>query len=397
MRLISIILFLTAAVHGLNAREWKSADGTKTFKGHLASYLPPKVTVILEDKTRMTFNESLLSEADQRYCYLANRVLSKSFSSIPYKVLQVLDEGLLVNELPTNNPNYSNEFMMIWGKFKNSVADNEAYRRDLYWAGSYTYKSVEGYDRTIRSFATSLDKAVAIWEYRLSPPDKDSEKGGSSKLTKESLTASGTGFAVTSIGHVVTNAHVVDGAQKISVRVGEKLFDAKLVAIDHQNDLAVLKLDAPTLPLKIGAGDPVSLGDEVSVGGFPNPSIQGSSLKLTRGVISGMKGIQDDIRHYQIDAAIQPGNSGGPLLRSSSRSVVGVVNARLNDSAVALATGSLPQNVNYAIKIDYLLPLLRSVEGFAEQVAKETYSSDVSIGQCLESSTYLIVCQLDAK
>jgi len=397
MRLISIILFLTAAVHGLNAREWKSADGSKTFRGQLTSYVPPRVTVILEDKTRMTFNESLLSEADKRYCYLANRVLSKSYADVPYKVLQVLDEGLLANELPTNNPYYSNEFMMIWGNFKNSVADNEAYRRNLYWAGSYTYTSVEGHDRTIRSFATSLDKAVAIWEYRLSPSDKDSEKGSTSKPTKESLTSSGTGFAVTSIGHVVTNAHVVDGAQKISVRVGEKLFDAKLVAIDHQNDLAVLKLDAATLPLKIGADDPVKLGDEVSVGGFPNPGIQGSSIKLTRGVISGMKGIQDDIRHYQIDAAIQPGNSGGPLLRSSSRSVVGVVNARLNDSAVALATGSLPQNVNYAIKIDYLMPLLRSVEGFADQVAKETYSSDVSIGQCLESSTYLIVCQLDAK
>lgn len=392
MRLILIILFLTVAVHGLHAREWKSADGAKTFRGQLISYVPPKVTVILEDKTRMTFNESLLSEADKRYCYLANRVLSKSFPSVPYKVVQVLDEGLLANEMPTDNPYYSNEFMMIWGKFKNTVADNEAYRRDLYWAGSYTFTTVEGYDRTIRSFATSLDKAVAIWEYRLSP----SENGRSSKLTKESLTSSGTGFAVTSIGHVVTNAHVVDGAQKISVRVGEKLVDAKLVAIDHQNDLAVLKLDAATRPLKIGADDFVNLGDEISVGGFPNPDIQGTSIKLTRGVISGMKGIQDDIRHYQIDAAIQPGNSGGPLL-SASRSVVGVVNARLNDSVVALATGALPQNVNYAIKIDYLIPLLRSVEGFAEQVAKETYPSEVSLGQCLESSTYLILCQVDAK
>lgn len=71
--------------------------------------------------------------------------------------------------------------------------------------------------------------------------------------------------------------------------------------------------------------------------------------------------------------------------------------SRLNDSAVALATGSLPQNVNYAIKIDYLIPLLRSVEGFADQLAKETYPSEVSIGQCLESSTYLILCQLNAK
>ncbi len=177
------------------------------------------------------------------------------------------------------------------------------------------------------------------------------------------------------------------------MRIGDKLVAARLVAIDQQNDLAVLKVDSTTLPLKIGATDSVKLGDEITVGGFPNPDIQGTSLKLTRGVISGMKGIQDDVRHYQIDAAVQPGNSGGPLL-STSRSVVGVVNARLNDSAVALATGSLPQNVNYAIKTDYLMPLVRSVDGLTEQIAKETYAQEISIGQCLERSAHQVICDL---
>jgi S1-C subfamily serine protease len=279
--------------------------------------------------------------------------------------------------------------MMIWGEFKNDVADNETYQGDIYWAGSYTYTSAKGYDRTIRSFASSLDDAVAIWEYRLSP----SEKGRTSKLTKEVLSSSGSGFAVTSIGHVITNAHVVDGAQKISVRIGDKLVAAKLVAIDQQNDLAVLKVDGTTLPLKIGETDSVRLGDEITVGGFPNPEMQGTSLKLTRGVISGMKGAHDDVRHYQIDAAIQPGNSGGPLL-SAGRSVVGVVNARLNDSAVVLATGSIPQNVNYAIKTDYLIPLIRGVDGLAEQIARETYPQELSIGECLERSAYQVICDL---
>ncbi|OYW76169.1 MAG: hypothetical protein B7Z37_10065 [Verrucomicrobia bacterium 12-59-8] len=388
MRLILATLFLSV-VHGLNAREWKSTDGTKTFQGQLISYRPPEVTVILKNGTHMSFNEKLLSKADKRYCVLANRVLSNSFPSIPFKVIQVLDDGMLVNELPTNNPYYSNEFMMIWGDFKHDVADNELYRGDIYWAGSYTYTDGKGYERTVRSFASSLDDAVAIWEYRLSP----SEKGRTPKLTKEILSSSGSGFAVTSIGHVVTNAHVVDGAQKISVRLGDKLVAAKLVAIDQQNDLAVIKVDGATLPLKVGETDAVRLGDEITVGGFPNPDMQGTSLKLTRGVISGMKGAHDDVRHYQIDAAIQPGNSGGPLL-STGRSVVGVVNARLNDSAVVLATGSIPQNVNYAIKTDYLMPLIRGVDGLTEQIAKETYPQELSIGQCLERSAYQIICDL---
>ncbi len=389
MRLILVALFLTVAVHGLNAREWKSTDGSRTFQGQLISYRPPEVTVVLKNGTRMSFKENLLSQADKRYCFLANRVLSNSFPRIPFKVVQVLDEGMLVNELPTNNPYYSNEFMMIWGEFKNDVADNETYQGDIYWAGSYTYTSAKGYDRTIRSFASSLDDAVAIWEYRLSP----SEKGRTSKLTKEVLTSSGSGFAVTSIGHVITNAHVVDGAQKISVLIGDKLVAAKLVAIDQQNDLAVLKVDGTTLPLKIGETDSVRLGDEITVGGFPNPEMQGTSLKLTRGVISGMKGARDDVRHYQIDAAVQPGNSGGPLL-STGRSVVGVVNARLNDSAVVLATGSIPQNVNYAIKTDYLIPLIRGVDGLNDQIAKETYPQELSIGECLERSAYQVICEL---
>lgn len=395
-RWILVTLFLTVVVNSLNAREWKSADGTKTFHGQLISYSPPDVTVSLKDGTRMKFNERLLSKQDKRYCYLANRVLSNSYPNIPFKVLQVLDYGMLVNEQPAQNPYYTNEFMMIWGDFKNDIADNETYNGDIYWAGSYTYKDAKGYERTIRSFAPTLDEAVALWEYRLSPSDENSGKRRTPKLTKESLSSSGTAFAVTSNGHVVTNAHVVDGAQKISVRVGDEFVVAKLVAIDHQNDLAVLKVDAATIPIKIGAGDSVKLGDDIAVGGFPNPEIQGTSIKLTRGVISGMKGMQDDIRHYQIDAAIQPGNSGGPLL-SMSQSVVGVVNARLNDTSVALATGSLPQNVNYAIKVDYLMPLLRSVEGLTEQVAKETYASDLSIGQCLERSAYLVVCKLESE
>ncbi len=393
MRLILAIIFLAATAHDLSAREWKSSDGSRTFQGQLISYLPPQVTVVRTDGTRITFREDLLSQADKRYCFLANRVLSSSFPNIPYKVIQVLDYGLLVNELPTNNPYYSNEFMMIWGNYKQTVAENEAYGGNIYWAGSYSYKTVNGDERTIRSFAMSLDEAVAIWEYRLSPPDQTSKGERTPKLTKESLSSSGTGFAVTSIGHVVTNAHVVDGARKISVRIGDKLVAARLVAIDQQNDLAVLKVDSTTLPLKIGATDSVKLGDEITVGGFPNPDIQGTSLKLTRGVISGMKGIQDDVRHYQIDAAVQPGNSGGPLL-STSRSVVGVVNARLNDSAVALATGSLPQNVNYAIKTDYLMPLVRSVDGLTEQIAKETYAQEISIGQCLERSAHQVICDL---
>jgi S1-C subfamily serine protease len=70
-----------------------------------------------------------------------------------------------------------------------------------------------------------------------------------------------------------------------------------------------------------------------------------------------LSGIQGDIRYFQIDVPVQPGNSGGPLLNEDGL-VVGVVTATLNYRTAMKASGSLPQNVNYAVKSDYILTLL---------------------------------------
>ena len=83
--------------------------------------------------------------------------------------------------------------------------------------------------------------------------------------------------------------------------------------------------------------------------GFPYGALLGSQPKVTTGIISATVGIEDDSRIFQTTAPIQPGNSGGPLLDRSGN-VVGVIEASLDDFAIAAATGSLPQNVNFAIK-----------------------------------------------
>ena len=170
---------------------------------------------------------------------------------------------------------------------------------------------------------------------------------------------------------------------------------AELVTIDRVNDLAILKITCQTIPLKMAFDDPAKLGDEVTAGGFPNPGVQGTSLKLTRGVISSMSGLHDDARHFQIDASVQPGNSGGPLLNTHG-SVVGVVNARIDDVVAIETTGMLPQNVNYAIKATLLPPFIRTVVGLAQAMAAESFESGLSNGDWLERSTYLVRCKGDS-
>ena len=86
----------------------------------------------------------------------------------------------------------------------------------------------------------------------------------------------------------------------------------------------------------------------------------GANPKITEGIVSSLSGILDDPRTYQISVPVQSGNSGGPLLNRNGEAI-GVVTAKLDAETVFEWTGDLPENVNYAIKIDYLRPLLYSL------------------------------------
>jgi len=182
------------------------------------------------------------------------------------------------------------------------------------------------------------------------PAQSASVKGSAPK-------GSGSGAVISKTGHIATAAHVVRGASRIEVVTPSGTFVAKVLNCDDSNDVALIKVDNEFQTfIPVGRSSEVRLGQSVSTIGFPNIEIQGHSPKVTQGVISGENGIQNDIRLWQVSVAVQPGNSGGPLLDENGR-LVGIVVASLGLKAVQ-ATGSVPQNVNYAIKSAYLEPIL---------------------------------------
>ncbi len=203
--------------------------------------------------------------------------------------------------------------------------------------------------------------------------------GDRSKRQPESAdvpTGSGTGFIITGGKNpcVLTAHHVVKEASAVKVVMGGKTFPARVVGADPANDLAVLQFAVGTSGLRDGAGQQASLpitasrsvklGDTVFTVGFPDPSAQGVSPKLTRGEISSLAGIQDDPRYFQTSVAVQPGNSGGALVDARGN-VVGVITMRLNDLETLKRTGSLPQNVNYGLKSSFVLAFLESLSELA--------------------------------
>ncbi len=188
-------------------------------------------------------------------------------------------------------------------------------------------------------------------------PSNDSPAG-----TDQNPKASGSGAIVTAQGHVLTAAHVVAGAKRMTVTTGQGVKTATILRVDEANDLAVLKItEGKYAPLPIASSRKVQLGQSVATIGFPNIEIQGFSPKVTRGEISSFNGIGDDPRAWQISCPVQPGNSGGPLLDESGN-LVGVVVSKLGMKAAKL-TGDIPQNVNYAVKGAYALALLEPYLG----------------------------------
>jgi S1-C subfamily serine protease len=183
----------------------------------------------------------------------------------------------------------------------------------------------------------------------------------------QKFSASGTGFFITQDGYLLTNAHVVKNADKIEVKTKSQTCTAEIIKTDIVNDIAILKVNGSFDSLPLATSQSSNLGDSVFTIGFPDPELQGIEPKLTDGKISSIAGLRDDPRYFQISLPVQPGNSGGPLVDSMGN-VVGIVSARLSDKAAIIATGALPQNVNYAVKIGYAKILLDELSDVSRKI-----------------------------
>jgi S1-C subfamily serine protease len=164
------------------------------------------------------------------------------------------------------------------------------------------------------------------------------------------LSSSGSGIIVTTDGHILTNFHVINGCSSFGVRtVGDEERPATLLARDAQNDLALLKASTPYPDVATLRVEPPRLAEPVLVFGFPLSGMLASSGNVTLGNVSALTGLRDDSRDVQITAAVQPGNSGGPVVDGSGL-LLGVVQSKLDVIRAASVTGDIAQNVNFAIR-----------------------------------------------
>ncbi len=161
--------------------------------------------------------------------------------------------------------------------------------------------------------------------------------------------SSGSGFAVSTDGYVITNNHVIEGCQQVALQDTGTVVPMIVVTSDLQNDLALLKGNfSPKAVLALSDYQPQLLQD-VYAAGYPFGNEISSSIKVTKGIISSLTGIGNNFSNIQIDAALQPGNSGGPILDDKGN-VVGVSVAKLDAKYMLDNYGTIPENTNFGIK-----------------------------------------------
>jgi S1-C subfamily serine protease len=204
----------------------------------------------------------------------------------------------------------------------------------------------------------------------------------------ERSAASGTAFAVSP--HVLLTAHhIIDGRAFVAIRcAGGKTYPVTVTARAPLVDLAVLQVASNvTLSTYLPVGDePAVLGQHVFTIGYPAPSVLGLEPKFTEGSISSQAGPGGDASFLQVSVPVQPGNSGGALLNDKGQ-VVGVMVSIAAPAAFLKDTGSLPQNISWAVKIALASPLLARTPAVdaprATSFSREQLIANATAASCL--------------
>ena len=174
--------------------------------------------------------------------------------------------------------------------------------------------------------------------------------------------ASGSGFIISDDGYILTNYHVVDGSDSVTVATYEdETYNAKVIGYDESNDVAILKIDAENLkPVTIGDSDKLRVGDYVYAIGNPLGEL---TFSLTHGIVSALSrnvktGSGTQMNLIQTDCAINSGNSGGALFNSFGE-VVGITNAKFSSSG--FSSEAEIDNICFAIPVNSVRRIVNSI------------------------------------
>jgi hypothetical protein len=208
------------------------------------------------------------------------------------------------------------------------------------------------------------------------------------------VVGSGSAFSINSEGFLISNNHVIDKCAKFSVIASGQESNAEILAVDRRNDLALIKIDIDTPLFFYIKKDAPALTKSIFVGGFPFGDALNSKVKVTKGIVSSLAGLDNNFSNFMMDAPIQPGNSGGPVFGEDGQ-VVGVAVAKLDVKAIFNMFEVIPEGTNFAVKNTVLREFLN-----ANQVNVPDapfFSFGVETSELINNGIFHVLCSVKRK
>ena len=240
----------------------------------------------------------------------------------------------------------------------------------------------DGVERESNTKCVLLNK-TAIAEKPKETPKKKKPKP-SPDDNKIVPAGSGSGFIVSKDGTVITNYHVIEGCELNKVTYKGSQLEAKVLSIDKVNDIAILKTNISSDTAFSVSNEDVSLLEDVVVAGFPLGKQISSAIKTHKGVVTALAGAGDNYSFFQTDAAINQGNSGGPIINQKGN-VIGIAVQTWVEEGV--------QGVHFGIKSS-TLKTFASANGLKFLAPNNRDLSNKELGKLITESTVYVECHM---
>ena len=197
--------------------------------------------------------------------------------------------------------------------------------------------------------------------------------------------ASGTGFFVSSVGHIISNYHVIEGCDQTTLSFRGKEIKADVLAVDKMNDLAILKANINPTKVYSVASEDASLLEDIIIAGYPLGKKVSAAIKTSKGSITALAGYGDNYSEFQTDAALNQGNSGGPIMDQKGN-VVGVAVANYGKKAGV-------ESFNFGIKSS-TLRTFANANGLKFLPPNSREMSNKDLGTLITEGTVYLECYM---
>ena len=199
--------------------------------------------------------------------------------------------------------------------------------------------------------------------------------------------SSGTGFFISNDGTMITNNHVIEGCSQIVSIYENREIKSSLINTDVKNDLAIIKSNIKPQKFYSISKKDADLLENVIIAGYPLGKKISSEIKATSGTVTALAGYDNNYAEFQTDAALNSGNSGGPIINNNGE-VVGVAVAKWQEEGV--------ESFNFGIKSSTLITFLNSTNiNYSEIVNKNLKKNDLI--ELIKSATVYLECRMTGK